>query len=721
MKWKIPKVKKLKIEKKLKTEKKSGSEKKLRFEKKLSVVEKSGARRHLGIGAKLLAISMVPVAFIVLLGILSYQKASKAIVSSYETATYNTIKKTGEYYGLMLKTVEQTSLSIYNDENVIKYFSGSYKTKPTDEAKVYVDIKNSIVSQARSNEFLSGITIISEYGNSIASSGNVTNQQLSAFLESEEGVLIKNGNGKPVWLGHHTYLDGLTKNTEDMYGISVSRSIKSTTMKDVAVMTLDISPDVLTKAMESMDLPNNSYCAIVTADGREITGASMSGTYTLYDKAFYQEMMQENKTEDVAYVESDKENYLFLYAQIGETGNRVCCLIPEDQIMQQAYDIRNFTLLIVFFASVVAISLSVYMSSGIGHAIKKISKITKRAAEGDLSIAVTTKRKDEFGSLSGYVSEMLKEMKSLIGNVRTVTDTVYGSADYVANNSHELVKVSKEISDTVEGIEIGISEQAVNAENCMKKMDELTDIINHVVRSTEIINTSSTQTKEVLETGIRTMDELSENVKNTTTITKEAILDMESLNQESSQISNITKAINEIADQTNLLALNASIEAARAGAAGRGFSVVADEIRKLAEESLKASQQIQKIIGGIQIKVNGTVTTVRRAGDIVESQEHALKETVQAFASINKHMDFLNEEIDGIVMEVPNMNQARENTMDAIRSISAVLEQTAAATTEVLASISGQVVTAESLDKEAKKLEEHAKNLQNSIHIFKIS
>ena len=677
-------------------------------------------RIRFGIGGKIMFVSLIPVLFIVLLGVFSYQKASNAIVGNYEVSTFNTITKVSEYYDLYFKNAEQISLDLYVDNNITKYYSAYYQNDPTEEVTTLNEIKQEILIKQRSDASITGIHILSNYGNSYSTFNSIENNQFQTLVESNEGKLIASAGGQAVWLGAHQTLDAVTQMTQEDYGISVSRTMKGSSMKDAALITIDMAASFLSSPIESMNLPEGSYCALVTQDGREITSDIMQGQVQIGNQEFYKTVLDSEEISSYRYVEMDHKKYLYLFAKIGNTKNVVCCIIPQSAILEQANDIRTFTFVIVFLASIVAIGLSTFMAIGIKKVMHELNLIAKKAAEGDLTQLIKQKRKDEFGVLNKHLSGMFGGMKELIGKVSDVTESVSLSSKDVAESSISLVDNAKQISQTVGNIELGINEQAGNAENCMKKMDELSTLINNVVERTGQINELAEKTKVILLQNSTTMHSLAQNVKSSTGISKTAMEEMADLSLQSREINSITETMNEIADQTNLLALNASIEAARAGEAGRGFAVVAEEIRKLAVGSMNASAQITKIIGNIQIKMDDTANIVKQSGEMISSQEDALNQTINSFADVTMQMDHLKDTITKIVQEAEGMNEAKEATMGAIESISAVLEETAASSTEVLTAVGRQEKTIEMLSGEAGQLEEKATQLKDAIKIFKI-
>ncbi|HWT75533.1 MAG TPA: methyl-accepting chemotaxis protein, partial [Mobilitalea sp.] len=182
----------------------------------------------------------------------------------------------------------------------------------------------------------------------------------------------------------------------------------------------------------------------------------------------------------------------------------------------------------------------------------------------------------------------------------------------------------------------------------------------------------------------------------------------------------IIAVINDIAEQTNLLSLNASIEAARAGDAGRGFSVVADEIRKLSIKSVNSASEIEKIINNINKKTHFTVETVKQASVISKTTETRLMNVVQLFNNINIHVDDLANKMSKIADGINDIDKSKNDTLRAIESISAVAEQTSAASQEVDATAGQQLDAVTKLNEASKSLNNDAYDLKEAIQMFKI-
>jgi len=287
--------------------------------------------------------------------------------------------------------------------------------------------------------------------------------------------------------------------------------------------------------------------------------------------------------------------------------------------------------IIVILACLLAIAICSIIASGIGKAIKYIIAQLKKATQGDLTVEFTTKRRDEFWLLSRNLTDMIANMKYLVGKVKDTGLALISEASHVSESSKTFVMMAKDIKNAINDIENGFIQLDESSVDCLKQMEMLSGRIACVNDNTAQISRITESAYKTINEGINTMSELNETTKSTTGITEHIIETIELLEQKTISIGQIVDFINAMARQTNLLSLNASIESARAGETGKGFAVVADEIRKLAEQSMQSAKQIQAIIEEINGYINISVKATSEAKSIIGLQKEAVMNSSSSF------------------------------------------------------------------------------------------
>jgi methyl-accepting chemotaxis protein len=662
---------------------------------------------------------MVPVLLMISLGLLSYSMASSAIVSSFEMSAGSTIKKTAEYYDLLFANVKSAADNLAGDSTLQQYYSGSYSNDLVADGEAYSEVKKKVSSVTASNSQIKAIFMFGKGGNDIYSvSTSMTGNEYDSIKDTDEAKTVD--ANRTAWFTSHEYLD---KRGASDYGVCYARQIIGTSSRGVGYMFFDIRKDYLTSTLSNMDLGESSIIGIVAADGGEsvvVDGqAADEGTVYFANQDFYQGVAESEEDSGYSYVNYQGKKQLFIYAKTSE-GFTVCALIPRNVIVAQASRIKVITVSSVVIAIILAVIIGGAISANMGDAISSIMKKLNVAAQGDLTVRIHSRRKDEFRLLADGINDMIERMQELIHKTKEVSDKVDASAGIVTESARTLLGATGEIHDAIDGIETGIVQQAEDSESCMRQMDVLADKINVVSDNSEKMSDIAEGTRRTVQEGLETIDVLSGNVKDTVDITNEVIVGIQEMEESTRAIETIVSVINDIAAQTNLLSLNASIEAARAGDAGKGFSVVADEIRKLADQSVESVNQIRDIVQAIGMKTDHTVTVARRAEDVVSLQEKSLEDAVGAFKDIEDQVGVLIGSIDNISGGVENIMGSKTESINSIQDISAVSQETAATTEEVTNIARRQMEAVQALNDAATNLENNAKELEKAIGLFRV-
>lgn len=702
-----PKKEKLKKEKVRKPQpKKTGNSRKAAKDKGM------GLR---GIQVKLIGAFMIPVILFVIIGFMIYSKCSTTLNSTYEASANTSVGTLEEYLGLGFENIELMATRLSINSAITSYYTGS----EVKSESMLMDTKVALSNESTADKFIDHIIVCAKSGTACSEKGAIRGDVYNAFVESEEGKNVESEIGMgSMWISSHPAIDEVTGYDSDEYALSLVTVLKNNSNKSVGYIIIDVKTSFIQDILDNAQISDNSIKGFVLEDGSQVLSGDSDIKFT--DTDFYQEALAGENLQGSKEVSYEGADYLFTYSRIEGTNMLVCAMVPQKEIMAGAQAILRYTLIAVAICAVIAIVVGSVLASGISKAIRKVNRVLKKTSDGDLTGQISMKRKDEFNVLSSSITNMIGSMKDLILKMTNVSGHVSDSAVQVGTNSEVLLEVTKNITEAVDYINSGISQQAQDTESCLEQMNGLAERINVVHENTDEISEIAQEAQGAIENGMVIVANLGEKVQGTTEVTETIIREIRELNKESIAINSIIGTINEIAEQTNLLSLNASIEAARAGEAGRGFAVVSEEIRKLAEQSGNAGNQIGEIINHIQERLAATIETAGLAGESVAFQTEALNNTVDVFKNISQQVSKLAEDVEKITQSAGGIEQAKEDTMNAIESISTTSNQTESASEELARSTEKQLQAVEVLNDAVKRLQMDAEDLDTSVSIFKV-
>ncbi|MGE5615134.1 MAG: methyl-accepting chemotaxis protein [Bacillota bacterium] len=674
------------------------------------------------IKTKLVAAFLVPVILIVILGIISYHNSLNTATESAIQSSEVAMENSGKYLDIILETVGNLGGQIFTDTDVQDYLAKNFDNEEVlAKLELSKKVRNSLLAITTFSPNISCIMLIPNdedlmpFGTSIN-----TDARLGDLQESSNIEILGSQKTAHAWFGNHSELDQLNSSSNKTYSLSYMRLIRSTvTLETIGMLVIDLKPEIITELSEGINISDNQMIYFVTNDERVFcNGADVTETSTVTQQDFYREILASEQAASSKRVSFDGVDYLMSYYKTDTY--TLFGLIPENELDDAANQIALSTVIIVILAVLIAIGTGIFIANSMSRTINRIINASGRAASGDLTVTLESRRKDELGLLTRSINSMITNMRGLIEQVIRVSENVSNSAVVVSSTSQQVTSVSQEITRAIQEISQGASAQATDAELGVQKIAVLAENINRVTDNARTIDQVTRDTKITTQNGLTAIEDLNEKSNRTTEISRELMEDIKAIDVHSKSIGKIVKVIRNIADQTNLLALNAAIEAARAGDAGKGFSVVADEVRKLAEQSMQSTVEIANIIKSAQDQTERAVEKTAMTESILLSQNEAVANTISTFNQIMNSMEELSGYVEQIMASIAEMESNKAQAINSIQNISAVSQQTAASSQEVTASTEEQLSSIEELSHLTEELKLASDELKKSIEKFKL-
>lgn len=382
--------------------------------------------------------------------------------------------------------------------------------------------------------------------------------------------------------------------------------------------------------------------------------------------------------------------------------------------------------IIIILAVLVSILLigfimSFKMARSITNPLIKIAGQMEQISKGNLMLEpLSIKSKDEIGELMEAVNEMGNQLRKIVQDIHHASDTMSKQSINLLSSSKELKEGSNQIAATMQELSAGAESQANSASELSEAMGMYMDKIYQIHRNGKEMFDKSREVLELTDNGSKLMNQSKKLFDYMFTGMQSNMKKIKKLDERSKQISKLVEVIQSIADQTNLLALNAAIEAARAGEHGKGFAVVADEVRKLAEQVSSSVVDIQKIVEEVHSETNKVTKSFELGFQQVESGMDSMNETSAAFQQIKETIKEISERINNAQNDLTNMLSTSESINDSISNIASISEEAAAGIEQTSASAATTNESAATIASHAESMSNLAGDLQSLVKRFQV-
>lgn len=657
---------------------------------------------------------IIPIFIVIFVGVSAYNKAETGLIETYETSTCTSIEMASQLIDFGLKNLTSTAIEISSNSDFLGYVAG---TESLDSVQSMNDLKSTLLMKQLSNDFIQNVHVIPNSSSICLSTAKInvfkgedSYNDICKEFESQCSAI----ESTKKWGSSHSELDNLFGlNTDDYAGFLCTVS----SYKNTLILT-DVSTQKITDILSEISLGENSVIAYQTQDGKEISIGS--DAFTFSDKEYAQNAFASEDISGRSYVEENGKEYLYMYSKCATNGAMISAIVPKSIITAEADSIRNTVIGYVVLACIIVGIIGMAILLGLQRNLKRITSGLVKASQGDLTVDLGLSGKSEFATLAKHVMETVRNTKTLISSVQNTSQDVSSSSANVGKVTDVISDSADAISDALEEINSGMSQEANDAEECLLKMDALSGKILRTSDKISEVESLAVSTQEMAQNGSQSMERLIAHSVETFQITATVNEKVDKLIEHSMQIEEFVKNINDIADQTTLLSLNASIEAARAGEMGRGFTVVAEEIKKLSENSMESAKAIEDLVSQIHIMTDDTKAATLKSQSIVEDQQTQVEATKQMFLDMNQMIEQLINNMNDAIQEISAMDADRADTLNAIQNISGVIEETLASTTLVSERIKEQVSIMEGLATATNQLNDNTNELNEAVGKFTV-
>ncbi|MFD2670386.1 methyl-accepting chemotaxis protein [Marinicrinis sediminis] len=673
------------------------------------------------VGSKLFLFFFLSICLIVsIVGWQSYTTSKDIITKEVSKSSHQTIIQVREKLGMVYDSFEATTLQFILDDAYSERVSdlvdvlGDQGANQYEKLQVTKTLEETMLNIILADSRIDSLSFISTDGTLLVSTDTLNVKK--GLAEEDWFQKATELDGRPYWAG--TRKGGFISE-QGIDTFALTRLVKNKMSGETyGVILMELKLSVIGDQLNNIQLGETGSKYVIDENHQIVFAANPDLIAQSTD--LLKNVKKTDRLSDTETVtREDGEELLLVYDQSPSNNWTVASTIAISELTESTSEIANITTIMLLVSIVLALLVGFIMVKLVAAPLSNLRNLMNEGERGNLAVRTKVKTKDEIGQVGESFNRMMEEITKLVVATNQSASDVLDTAVHLSTVSKNTAISAKEITLATEQIAEGASTLAVEAERGNEITNHFSQQMNKVVDSNQELGVSAQQIQRAGEKGSHHMAELITKTNTTEEMTRAMVARVDRLKENTSSIQKVLDVLHNMTKQTNILSLNATIEASRAGAAGKGFMVVADEIRNLADQSRQNIDVVGQITLSILTEMEETASALAEAYPLYQEQLASVKDASDIFTNVQSEMQSFVESLDETTQSIEQLNRSQQTLSEAMSSVSAVSEESSA-TSEEVASLSGQQQSAsEGLVELAEKLEGLSKSLQESLNRFK--
>ncbi|TYO53641.1 methyl-accepting chemotaxis protein [Bacillus sp. Y3] len=494
-------------------------------------------------------------------------------------------------------------------------------------------------------------------------------------------------------------------------------TIAQKTKDGSGVIGLDMEIDSLIQKLKEIKIGQKGYAFIMEKDKTVLADPTQKPGSKVNENLA--NIIFKNKQGNGSYTLNGTDKKV-AYVTNELTGWKIGGTMLVSEVEDAAKPVFNTAIIVFSVTLIVAGTLIFFIVRSISSRLSNLARFSKKVSDGDLRDKLQIQSDDEIGQVGKGFNTMIDSLRSLIGAVQTSVENVASSSEELTASAGQTSKATEHITLAIEQFSTGNESQNDKVESSSEELEEMNRGLQHMNESAESITASSIKSTEIAGEGGQLVEKTASQMNVIDQSVKKAENVISALESKSKDITQILGVINGIADQTNLLALNAAIEAARAGESGRGFSVVAEEVRKLAVQSANSAKEIENLIKEIVQDIDVSQEVFTAVNQEVQSGLSFTEQTKVSFHNIFDMTKEISDQLQTMNRTVVQLSKGSAHVSEAVREIADVSRESSANIQDIAASAEEQLASMEEISSSSATLSSMAEELRDLISKFKV-